>query len=97
MNEIYNKLDQIKENLDNLEIFEKLNKSIDDIKLNKELIDKIKKYNETKDERLRLEIYNYKEIQNYKELENEINLLILHINQELKIIKSDGGCNNACN
>lgn len=97
MNEIYNKLDQIKENLDNLEIFEKLNKSIDDIKLNKELIDKIKKYNETKDERLRLEIYNYKEIQNYKELENEINLLILHINQKLKVIKNDGGCNNACN
>ena len=97
MNEIYNKLDQIKENLDNLEIFKKLNKSIDDIKLNKELIDKIKKYNETKDERLRLEIYNYKEIQNYKELENEINLLILHINQKLKVIKSDGGCNNACN
>lgn len=97
MNEIYDKLDQLKINLDNLEIFDKLNIAIENIKLNKELVNKIKKYNETMDENLRLEIYNYTEIQKYKEIENEINLLILQINQKLKRIKSEGSCNNACN
>ena len=97
MNELYNKLDQIKENLDNLEIFTSFDKAIENIKLNKELVDKIKKYNITKDNNLRLEIYRYKEIQDYKKIENEINLLILQINQKLKNIKSDGSCNNACN
>ena len=97
MNEIYDKLDQLKINLDNLEIFDKLNITIENIKLNKELVNKIKKYNETMDENLRLEIYNYTEIQKYKEIENEINLLILQINHKLKRIKSEGCCNNACN
>lgn len=96
MNEIYDKLDEIKNNLDHLEIFDKLNKSLEKIKLNDELINKIKKYNETKDENLRLDIYQYEEIKEYKNLENEVNLLILQINQKLKRIKSVGGCNHAC-
>lgn len=96
MNEIYNQLDEIKHNLDNLDIFNQLNKSIEQIKMNKELVHKIKKYYETKDEVLRLDIYNYIEVQEYKKIENEINLLILQINQKLKRIKSNGGCNHAC-
>lgn len=96
MNEIYDKLDEVKYILDHQEIFDKLNESLEKIKLNGELINKIKKYNETKDENLRLDIYQYEEIKEYKNLENEVNLLILQINQKLKKIKDVGGCNHAC-
>lgn len=96
MNEIYDKLDEVKNSLNHLEIFDKLNESLEKIKLNDELINKIKKYNERKDENLRLDIYQYEEIKEYKNLENEVNLLILQINQKLKKIKDVGGCNHAC-
>ena len=96
MKEIYDKLDEVKYILDHQEIFDKLNESLEKIKLNDELINKIKKYNETKDEKLRLDIYRYEEIKEYKSHENEVNLLILQINQKLKKIKDVGGCNHAC-
>lgn len=96
MNEIYEKLEQIKQNLNNLEIFNKLEDAINKIRENDELIDKIKKYNETYDESLRLDIYKYNEIEEYKRIENEINILILQINQKLKKIKNSEGCYNAC-
>ena len=92
MEEVYNNLDIVKSELDKLDLFKNIKESISKIKNNKELMSKIEKYNTTKDEILRLDIYNYDEIKEYKSLENEVNYLILEINQKLKKIKDRGGC-----
>ena len=74
MNELYEKLDLVKQELDNLELFQQLDDSLNKIKNNNELMKKINKYNECSDEALRLDIYNYEEFMEYKKLENEVNL-----------------------
>ncbi len=97
MNELYEKLDKVKAELDNLDIFKELDDSIKRVKDNKELMDKIDLYNRTKSNDLRLEIYNYDEIKEYKKLENEVNLLILGINNRLKKINNKRSCHHESN
>ncbi len=94
MNKIYEILDEIKINLDELEIFKELKEAILKIKNNKVLKEKIEKYNEFPTEELRLEIYKYEEIKKYKHIETEINFLILEINQKLKKINISRSCSN---
>lgn len=97
MNEIYNELDALKNNLDKLDVFKEFNNKISNIKKNNELIDKIKKYNSNYDDNLRKDIYSYKEIKEYKEIENNINLIILGINSKLKTISNSRSCKHESN
>ena len=92
MNELYEKLDNLKKELDNLDLFKKIEDSIKKIESNKGLMAKIEKFNKTKNNDIRLDIYKYDEIKEYKELENEVNLLILQINTKLKKIKDTRSC-----
>lgn len=92
MYELMNKIDALKGSLDELEIFKKLEEKESEIYNNVELLEKIKKYNLSKDNNLRLDIYSYNEIQEYKKVENEVNLLILYINNRLKEISNERGC-----
>ena len=91
--DIYEKLERVRNNLDSLELFNKLDEAFSDIEKNDELLEKIKRYNQVPDNNLRLDIYNYEEIRKYKLLENEVNFLILHINEKLKSIDSIRSCN----
>lgn len=97
MNELLNELDLLKKDLDDLKLFKQLKSYRKEINDNKELMEKIEKYNLTKDNNLRLEIYSYKEIQDYKEKENELNLMILEINKRLKIITNKRSCHHESN
>lgn len=67
----------------------KLNRKI---KENKELLDKIEKYNQTRKEELKQEIYMIELFQEYKKAETELNILILEINAALKKINDKGKC-----
>lgn len=74
-------------------------KQVKDIKVinklimeDKELLDLIKRYNETQDENLKKEIINNKLFKDYKEKETELNILILDINSKLKDISNKGKC-----
>ena len=82
MEELLDRLDRLKKELDDLPLFKELDLCRQNISNNKELVEKIEKYNLTKNNNLRLEIYSYKEIQEYKEKENELNLIILEINKK---------------
>lgn len=95
--ELYDKINDLKQQLDNLELFKQLNACIKRVKENKDLVEKVEEYNISKDEKLRLDIYNYDEIKEFKRVENEVNLLILHINQKLKIINNERWCHNESN
>ena len=92
MDEIYEKVKKLKQTMDNLDVFKRLEESIFLVKDNKELVEKIKKYNLTHDEKLRLENYKYEEIKKYKQIENEINLLILEINHKMRKINNNRSC-----
>ena len=93
MTEIYEKLEKVKNDLDSLELFNKLDEAFFVIENNADLLEKLKKYNQIPDNNLRLDIYNYEEIRKYKLLENEVNFLIMHINEKLRSIDDVRGCN----
>lgn len=97
MYELIDKIDILKKTIDKLEIFKALENSEQEIYSNVELLEKIKKYNLSRDNDLRLDIYSYREIQEYKRLENEINILILHINNRLKEVSNEGSCYSESN
>lgn len=46
---------------------------------------------------LKLELFKNKDFVEFKHLENDINILILAINQKLKKLVSERGCNNESN
>ena len=92
MDELYQMIDNLKNSLDNESCINDLVTSISKIKDNKELVDKIKKYNTNYSEELKEEIFSYEEIVSYKHLKTEVNFLILEIRKELKKIVGKGGC-----
>lgn len=94
MDELYQMIDNLKNSLDDESCIKDLVVSISKIKDNKELVDKIKKYNINHSEELKKEIFSYEEIVSYKHLETEVNFLILEIRKELKKIVGKGGCAN---
>lgn len=84
MDELYHKIDLVKEELDHLPIFKEMEKLEIEIRKKKELVEKIQKYNAYPSDKLRLDIYSYEEIRKYKEKETELNLIILNINKRIK-------------
>ena len=88
MEKVDNLLDSI-DNTKQVKDIKVINKLIMD---DKELLDLIKRYNETQDENLKKEIINNKLFKDYKEKETELNILILDINSKLKDISNKGKC-----
>ena len=92
MNELMELVDNFKKSLDNTKEVQEIKEYNKKISLDKDLLDKIKKYRETQDESLKKEILSNKLFQEYKDKEIDFNLLILKINKELKRISSKKGC-----
>ena len=92
MEELIEKIEALKVCLDNTEEV----KSIKSLNLkvieNKELLNKIKLYNQTKKESLKEEITSNELYKEYKKAETELNILILQINSKLKKISHKGKC-----
>ena len=94
MYELLNKIENLKNSLDNLE---EIDKNIISINNNKELKSCISDYRKSLDENLKKKIYQFKEFRDYKKNENNINFVILEINSRLKKIIDNRSSNNACN
>ena len=92
MNELMELVDNLKKSLDNTKEVQDIKDYNKKISLDKDLLDKIKKYRETQDESLKKEILSNKLFQEYKDKEIDFNILILKINKELKRISSKKGC-----
>ena len=90
MNELIEKLEGLKKELDNTNQIKELKEYSRRIQKNKKLLEKIKQYQETKDERIKEEISQNQEFREYKKKETEVNLLIMEINQKLKEINPKG-------
>ena len=92
MEELIEKIDNVKTNLDKTEQVKKIKRLNKELSNNKELLNKIERYNITQDEKLHQEIINNKFFREYKLSENEINYIILEINSRLKKITKKGTC-----
>ena len=90
MEKLYEKIDNLKEVLNETETIKKIKEATQNIMQDQELLKQIEDYNYTKDERLKEKILNNQKFREYKNQEAELNLLILEINAQLKqIIKKD--------
>lgn len=87
MNELMDKLEQVKEALDQTEVVQEMKKINEEVMKDKELLEKIEKYQRSQDPSIKEEILKNKIFRDYKQKETNLNLLILEINQRLKEIE----------
>lgn len=92
MEKLIEKVEVLKSYLNDTPQIQEIIKLNRKIKENKELLDKIEKYNQTRKEELKQEIYMIELFQEYKKAETELNILILEINAALKKINDKGKC-----
>ena len=92
MEELIEKIENVKTNLDKTEQVKKIKRLNKELSNNKELLNKIERYNNIQDEKLHQEIINNKFFREYKLSENEINYIIFEINSRLKKITKKGTC-----
>jgi hypothetical protein len=92
MNELIEKIENLKIALDrNTNIIE-LKKTEELIMQDEELLNDIKKYQETNDVNMKNKIIETPVFSKYKHLEAECNFIILEINKRLKEINDKGKC-----
>ena len=93
MNELIDKVEELKEEIDSLDEIVKLKELNEKIMLDKDLLKDIEEYNKTQDENIKERIINNKLFREYKHKETDCNLLIMEINQKLKEINNrNKGC-----
>lgn len=97
MNELIEKVDKLKDELDKTISVKKAKKLNKEILADKELITLIEKYHNTNDLEIKKQIYDHELIKEYKETETDINIIIMKINSILKKINNRGKCSHENN
>ena len=92
MNELIDKVNNLKESLDSNDEIIKLKEINELIMKDKELLKDIEEYNRTNNEEIKNRIINNKLFREYKHSEAECNFIILEINKRLKEINNKGKC-----
>lgn len=93
MEDLIEKVDNLIDAIDNTKQVKEIKTVNEEIMKDKKLLDLIKKYNETYDDKIKKQILENKLFSEYKDKETELNILILDINSKLKKISSKGKCN----
>lgn len=86
MLDLIEKVEKLKNELDNSELIKEIKKLNEEISNDKELLENIKIYQKTKSLEVKEKIFQNENYIHYKQLENEINLVILQIKSSLKSI-----------
>lgn len=92
MEELIEKLEQLKKEISSSDIVEELQKRKEEVMNDSSLVAKIEEYKKYPRESLKKEITSSPSFLAYKEMETEIDLLILQINQEFKKIRKSYDC-----
>lgn len=92
MEELIEKVEALKEELNENVSVKKIKELNKKLEKDKELLKNIEKYQYTKDINLKNKIMNNNLFKEYKEEETEINFIILEINKRLKQINNKGKC-----
>lgn len=92
MNELIEEVEKLKEELNNTTQVKEIKDLNKKIRKEEELLKKIEEYNKNNNEELKKEIISNPMFKEYKNKETELNLLILELNQKLKVLKDKKGC-----
>ncbi len=92
MKELMDLVDDLKQSLDETNEVKNIKVLNKEISKDKELLNDIKEYNLTKNEKIKEKILSNELFNKYKDNEIELNLLIMKINSELKKISIKKGC-----
>ena len=92
MNELIEEVEKLKEELNNTTQVKEIKELNKKIRKEEELLKKIEDYNKNNNEELKKEIISNPMFKEYKSKETELNLLILELNQKLKVLKDKKGC-----
>ena len=92
MNELIEKVENLKQSIEELDKIKEIKALNKEIIKDKELLNKIEEYNRTFNESTMQEIVNNDLFKKYKVLETDINIIILEINSKLKQINDKGKC-----
>lgn len=92
MEELIEKLENLKNELDHTTEVVKVKNLNAKIKNAEKLQRKLSEYKKTNSEELKKEICNDKLYQEYKEVETDLNILIMRINKSLSKVNSKGKC-----
>ena len=87
MNELLEKIENVKTSLDQTQEVKEIKEWNQKVMEEKELLEDIKKYQETQDEKLKEKICSHQIFRDYKKKETNLNLLIMSINHKLKEIE----------
>lgn len=93
MNELINRVENLKDVLDKNEDIIKIRKLNKEINSNDELSNLIIEYKKTNNLDLKKQIISNQLFNEYKKCETRVNFLILEINSKLKTISNKGKCN----
>ena len=102
MKKINNKVDELINILNNDSRIKRLYELKVELNNDKSLMSKIESLKildqySTEYKNIKLDLFKNPKFVEYKELENEINILILEINQKLKILTDERSCHHASN
>ncbi len=92
MEELLEKIDNLKTSLNNEEVIIRINKLNKEVEKEKDLLNLINEYKLNNKESIKKEIYNNELFKKYKESETDLNLLIMSINTKLKEINKGRKC-----
>ena len=92
MEELLEKIENLKKKLDEEECIVRIKELNQKVEKDSVLQELVKRYRSTLKEEDKKKLINYPLYREYKEQETEVNILILKINQRLKEIQSKGGC-----
>lgn len=97
MNELMEKVDKLKNELDSSTMVLSLKDILDRIKNDKELSSLLERYSIYPDEKVKQQILDNDTFQEFKIKETELNLFIMDMNQRLKVISKKGSCHHESN
>lgn len=92
MNELIEKVENLKKSISEIDKIKEIQELNKEIIKDKELLKLVEEYNRTQDENIKKEIVNNELFKKYKVLETDINVIILEINSKLKQISDKGKC-----
>ena len=90
MEELWNKIDNLEKALNDLDLVKEIKELTREVNDNQELKKMLEEYQLKPTEDLKRKIIANDLFSRYKEKETDINILIMHINQKLKEINSEG-------
>ena len=92
MEELMNKIENLKNSMDKEEVIQRIKKLNKEVEKDEELLYLVNDYKNNPNEEKKMLIYSNELYKKYKESETDLNILIMSINNKLKEINNKRSC-----